>query len=430
MIRFKSQICRFAALLTIGFMCSSAFAAEQPKTDTVILKPASTVAIVGDSITEQKHYSRFIEAYLLACRPDLKLKVIQFGWGGERAPAFLGRMDNDMMPFKPDLVTLCYGMNDGNYSVYNENTGKVYETAMRGIVQKLKDRGITVIVGTPGCVDSDNYKRPPTAAVYNETLKTLAGIDSKIAKDFSMPFADLNSVFTETMKNAKAAYGNTYHVAGTDGVHPALNGQLIMAYAFLKTMGFDGNIGTLTVDFNGKAEGDIAHKILSFKDGKLDVESSRYPFCFYGEDKNPIGTKSILPYLPFNQDLNRFTLVVKNIPSDKAEVKWGSDKKTFTKEQLEKGINLADEFLNNPFSPKFSEFLNLLMEKQIFETSMIKRMMTNMPVMIKDSKNDKDLVELTDSLKKRLIEIENNYNKKVSDFIVPFKHQIEITPVK
>jgi hypothetical protein len=41
--------------------------------------PAARVAIVGDSITEQKLYSKFLESYLLACSGVPDVKVMQFG---------------------------------------------------------------------------------------------------------------------------------------------------------------------------------------------------------------------------------------------------------------------------------------------------------------------------------------------------------------
>ncbi len=425
----KSTTCWFVMLSMMGCLSLSGVAAEQAKNGgSAILKPNATVVIAGDSITEQKIYSRFIEAYLLACRPDLKLKVIQSGWIGETAPRFLARIDNDITPFNPDLVTICYGMNDGRYTEYAEYIGNAYATAMRGIVQKLKDKGITAIVGTPGCVDSDTFKKI-SANVYNENLKTLGEIDRKIAGDYSMPFADLHSAMLETMVKAKAAYGSAYYIS-KDGVHPANNGHLVMAYVFLKAMGLDGDIGTLAVDFNGKAEGDSAHKILSFQDGKLEVESSRYPFCFSGDDKTPDGTRSILPYLPFNRDLNRFMLIVKNLPSDKAEILWGTDKKTFTKEQLETGINLADEFANNPFAQKFGELLDFLGDKQKYETTMIKGLISNLAYAVIVAKDDTSSLESIETFKKKLLQIESDYQKKASSFVVPFKHRIDITPIK
>lgn len=46
-----------------------------------ILQPGDVVAICGDSITEQKYYSRFIEDYLLMCQP-VNVTMFQAGWSG------------------------------------------------------------------------------------------------------------------------------------------------------------------------------------------------------------------------------------------------------------------------------------------------------------------------------------------------------------
>ena len=42
-----------------------------------VVKNGDRVAVVGDSITEQKIYSRYIEAYLLACAGLKDVKVFQ-----------------------------------------------------------------------------------------------------------------------------------------------------------------------------------------------------------------------------------------------------------------------------------------------------------------------------------------------------------------
>src|SRR5687768_863693 len=93
------------------------------------LKKGDRVAICGDSITEQKQYTVFIEDYLLMCKPAADLRVCQFGWGGERAPGFRDRIANDVLWFKPTVATTAYGMNDGQYRPYTEETGKPYRDA-------------------------------------------------------------------------------------------------------------------------------------------------------------------------------------------------------------------------------------------------------------------------------------------------------------
>src|ERR1700748_514239 len=84
------------------------------------------VAVIGDSITEQKQYSVFIEDYLLMCRPVEKVQVAQFGWGGESATGFGKRMKNDMLRFKPMLITTCFGMNDGGYAALTKERADLY----------------------------------------------------------------------------------------------------------------------------------------------------------------------------------------------------------------------------------------------------------------------------------------------------------------
>lgn len=103
----------------------------------LVLKKGDQLAIVGDSITEQKQYSRFIEDYLLACTPELGLQIFQFGWSGERAPGLANRMENDLVPWKPTVVTTAFGMNDGSYRPYIDAIGKAYEDGTRRIQDRM-----------------------------------------------------------------------------------------------------------------------------------------------------------------------------------------------------------------------------------------------------------------------------------------------------
>src|SRR4051812_13638721 len=75
------------------------------------LQDGDRIAIIGDSITEQKLYSVFMEDYLLTCKPKKDLQTMQFGWGGETSWGFFDRMKNDALPYKPTVATTCYGMN-------------------------------------------------------------------------------------------------------------------------------------------------------------------------------------------------------------------------------------------------------------------------------------------------------------------------------
>ena len=101
-------------------------AADAPATATPLVQRGERLAIIGDSITEQRQYSVFMETYLLACQPDLNVSVANFGWSGERAPGFAARLESSVIWFKPTLATTCFGMNDGGYQAYTNSIGATY----------------------------------------------------------------------------------------------------------------------------------------------------------------------------------------------------------------------------------------------------------------------------------------------------------------
>ena len=339
------------------------------------LKPDDYVAIIGDSITEQKLYSLYMEDYLLMCQPAADLRTTQFGWGGETSWGFAGRMENDMLRFHPTVATTCFGMNDGGYSPMTPEKANHYREGQTSVVEKLKKGGVRlIVVGSPGCVDSDTFRNDPnTALMYNKTLSEERDIAREVAQAQGVLFADVITPMIEAMTKAKEKYGKGYHLAGGDGVHPAQNGHLVMAYAFLKALGCDGDLGQISVDLAaGKAEASGGHKILStaMDNGKatVEIESTRYPFCFEGDPKNPGATRGVIEFFPFNADLNRLTLKVAGVGAAGAKVTWGPETKQFTAEQLHKGINLADEFLDNPFCEPFSKVEAQIRKQQNMET--------------------------------------------------------------
>ena len=390
------------------------------------LQSGDVVAVCGDSITEQRLYSLYIEEYLLMCQPVADLKATQFGWSGEKAPGFLARMANDVLPFKPTAATTCYGMNDGGYAASTQEVLRVYREATEGIVKAFKEAGVRfIVVGSPGAVDPATFRRPTTnAEVYNKTLSELRDIAREVAARQGVAFADVHAAMVEAMPKAKARYGDAYHVAGPDGFHPGRNGHLIMAYAFLKALGCTGDIGTITFDMKaGKAVATAGHKVLKAGQGWVQVESTRYPFCFSGEPNSPNATRGIIEFFPFNQDLNRLCLVVKNASSGRVKVTWGEEAKVFSAADLEKGVNLAAEFLDNPFSEPFAKVEEVIRQKQAFETPAIKTLLHSLPLW------DKNLPEAKATLarlRRDLVEKEGTLRKSARAAVMPVRHTIKV----
>ena len=367
------------------FVLAGALAAVASFAGEARLQEGDFVAVCGDSITEQKLYSAFIEEYLLVCQPAPKLRAMQFGWGGETSWGFRGKMANDCVPFKPTVVTTCYGMNDGGYRPFDpKGQGTRYRESQRGIVQAFKKAGVRlIVVGSPGCVDADTFRRDPKqATMYNATLAKLRDIAREVAAEEGVAFANVYDAMMDAMAQAKAKHGAAYHVGGSDGVHPWQNGHLVMAYAFLKALGCDGDIGTITIHYNeGKATATAGHKVLSYKDGVLEVESARYPFCFVGDPNaaSPRSTRGILEFVPFNQDLNRFRLVILGKLPHRVKVTWGKASKEFPAAAFAQGVNLAAEFLDNPFCAPFQKVASAVRAQQAYETPLIKDLIHRLP---------------------------------------------------
>jgi lysophospholipase L1-like esterase len=394
------------------------------------LQKGDFVAVCGDSITEQKLYSVYIEDYLLMCKPQADLRVMQFGWSGETSWGFLSKMPSQALKFDMTVATTCYGMNDGGYSPMDPAKARHYRDAMTGVVQAFKKHGVRfIVVGSPGVVDSTTFRNDPKAAeMYNKTLNEEREIAKEIAQKEGCAFADVYETMWDAMGKAKEKYGAKYPVAGGDGVHPDRNGQLCMAYAFLKGLGVDGNIGNITVDLTAnKAEGSEGHKVLGMKDGAVEVESTRYPFCFYGDPKATNATTGIIEFLPFNQDLNRYTLVVKNAGAADVKVTWGSASKTFKAADLEKGINLAAEFLDNPFSGPFMAGEKAIRQQQDFETPLVKTLLNDLPTLKRLAADEADAL---DRMTAGAMKKERQLQEASAAAVKPVTHVIKVELVK
>ena len=400
-----------------------------------LLPQGARLAIAGDSITEQKLYSKYMEAYLLACAGRTDLRVFQFGWSGERADGFAARAQNDLALFKPTVVTTCYGMNDGQYRPYADDLGRAYEANTRRYVEILKGMGVQhLILGSPGAVDTRYFVRQNFAPLsgaegYNQNLGKLRDINRRLAAELGVAFADVHQPMLDAMAKAKAALGDDYDVCGRDGIHPGPNGHLIMAYAFLRALGCDGQLADLIVDFQGPPSASPGHQVAGGTGGKVEFESTRYPFCLDPDPKASSSTRSIVPFCPFNDELNRFVLKVRNLPAPRARVTWGETSVEFTREQLAAGVNLAATFPATPFDAAFRKVLEAVGQKQNFETLMIKEMVTKFRAFGRETAADPALAEAFRQVAARLTARHETLDAAVRQALQPVRHTVTVTPV-
>jgi len=391
---------------------------KAPASSGLLLKKGDRLAICGDSITEQKMYSRVMETYLTACVPELGVTVRQYGWGGEVAPGFLKRMTNDCLRFEPTIATTCYGMNDHGYRPYEASIGDRYRVSQTAIVNAFQAHGTRVVLGSAGCVGLRKDWDAASVESKNLNLCQLRNIDVEIASKTGAAFADVFWPMLTAGYSGQQKYGADYAIAGKDGVHPGWSGSFVMAYAFLKAFGLDGAIGTIEVDVsNQKATSGKGHDVLGSGEDGFKIKSWRYPFCATGDVSKDNSIRSAMTLVPFNRELNRFMLVAKNGSAARYTVTWGETSKSYSAAQLGVGVNLADEFVQNPFSAAFAKVDAAVAAKQEYETRQIKVLFHG-----PEAQSDMAAVEkFTERFRKPLA-------AAVHGAFVPVTHTIKIVP--
>jgi GDSL-like lipase/acylhydrolase family protein len=370
-------------LATALVLAASAAGAAGPKPAMVQLRDGDVVALCGDSITSAGSYPLFLELYHHVCGPKINVTFLNFGRWGETARSFPPVMDKSVIPAKPTVATICYGMNNCRSSrVMSDAAAKGWgDGEILTVVNKFKKAGVrSIVLSSPGCVDSTwfglSQSKPPNQKAMEATQKNLSLLrDSarRVAAEHKLVFTDMHAAMIDVMAKAKAKHGKGYAFAGGkgDGVHPGAAGHLVMAWVFLKALGYTGEIGTVTLDLDkNKAEATGGHRVVAVKNGAVEVESVRYPFCFLGDPykrsnmTGPRATRSVVELFPFNDDLNRFRLVVRGAKAKRLKVTWGKGAKEFDAATLEKGINLAAEFLDgNPFVKPFAKIATAMSER-------------------------------------------------------------------
>lgn len=407
-----------------------------PQTSTLMLKQGDRLAICGDSITEQKMYSRLIEDYLTMCMPQLQVSVRQYGWSGERAPGFLARMTNDCLRFKPTIATTCYGMNDHEYRPYEESIGQTYRENSTAIVDAFKANGARVIQGSPGCVGKlPGWVKSASGSVddLNMNLCTLRNIGIEIAQKEQVSFADVFWPMLTAGMAGQKTFGTNFAIAGTDGVHPGWAGQTVMAYAFLKALGLDGNLATFTADLkHNTLQASPGHEASAKANGEFEIKSSRYAFCACApetmtgaayprcseeESAKDTSIRAALSLVPFQKELNRFMFIAVNGGAQRYKLSWGNQSKTFAADALARGINLAEEFPNNPFSENFVKVDAAVLAKQSYETKQIKQFFRSPEAKV----NLDEVATKTEAEREPLVEA-------IKAAFVPVTHVIRVVP--
>jgi len=243
----------------VGGMVRPAHAADagsksSHKPVPLYLKDNDRIVFYGDSITDQRLYTTYIETYCLTRFPKKNLTFIHSGWGGDRVTGGGGgpidlRLKRDVLVYKPTVVTICLGMNDGSYRAFNQDIFNTYVNGYRHIIDTLQKElpGVRITLLTAPAYD-DVTRNPSFPGGYNSTLVTYGEAVRQLGVEYNLPVADTNAPLVAALNRAQTADAPGAAKIIPDRVHPGPGGHLIMAAAVLKAWNAPATVADIEID--------------------------------------------------------------------------------------------------------------------------------------------------------------------------------------
>ena len=324
------------------------------------LHDKDTVVFYGDSITEQRLYTTFVETFVVTRYPQLHVRFVNSAWGGENAPGGNGgpadlRLTRDVIPYKPTVMTVMLGMNDGGYIAFDEERFKRYTAGMEHILQVVKEAfpNLRMTLLEPSPYD-DVTQEPLFPGGYNSVLVRYGQYVTELARRNQMLVADLNAPVVEMVKKANAIDPAGAKALIPGRIHPSPGGHLVMAEALLKAWGASPMVSAVEIDAASKqvakAENTAVTGLTVGPAISWSQKDAALPMLVSLRDRSlPIGPRRgaatmdlALKASDFMEALNQQTLRVRGLEGARYTLKInGSVVGSFSREQLAQGINLA-----------------------------------------------------------------------------------------
>ncbi len=245
-----------AALLMVGWTGGNAAQAKG-----FFIKAGDRVVFYGDSITEQRYYPVAVQTFIRTRFPNLHVRFVDSGVGGDRvtggwAGGINLRLKRDVFPFKPNVVTIMLGMNDGSYRPFNKHIFMIYKNGYRHIIQSLQAHlpGVKIVLIAPSPWDNyaqrkgypiNPHHRPGS---YNDVLIRYSNFVKKLAAKNHLLCVDFNTAMVEAIT---AAIKINPHLATRiipGQCHPGATGQMVMAQTLLRAWSAPATVAAVDIN--------------------------------------------------------------------------------------------------------------------------------------------------------------------------------------
>ena len=349
-----------------------------------LIHDGDRVVFLGDSITEQRLYTTYIEAYALTRHPNWNLTFRNVGWGGDTSwlrqrahpdekqlfaadeaaqqkmvEESVGKgLSRDVLPLKPTFVTVKFGMNDHSYQPFREDIFRAYVRSQTEIAKVLGANGARVAFLTPQPIEE---KKPDLDKdARNQSLRRFSDGLKQVAAKSGAAFVDQFDPYMAILVRERAAKPPGF-IGGGDAVHPGPIGQTVMAWAVLKGLAAPALVSRAQIDA-------AAQKIVAAEGCRIEhLKTADSTVSFDRlDDALPMPVderaEAALKLAPILEDLSQYQLRVTGLASGSYEVTIDGDLAgKVQNEELAKGWNLAN--VPGPITKQGQEVLKLVFEK-------------------------------------------------------------------
>ncbi|MDR2953901.1 MAG: SGNH/GDSL hydrolase family protein [Prevotella sp.] len=324
-------------------------------------KYGDRVVFLGNSITDGGHYHSYIWLYYMTRFPDIPIKILNAGIGGDRAVDMYNRLDGDVFSKNPTVLITTFGMNDSGYFEYNgdepekfadEKVKESYE-AYKKIEERYKALSGTklVLMGSSPYDETAKIENNEPLRNKNKAMLRIVDFQRKSAEENGWEFLDLNVPMTEINQRVQQ-HNSAFALCGNDRIHPDNDGHMVMAYLFLKAQGFVGNeVASVEVDAQKKSIDYTSN--CSVSDLKVTPSTIQFDYLAnalpypldtiargWGSRKSQVLGAEVVPFIV---EMNKEIFKVKGL---KGEYKLIIDEEEigiWKANELEEGINLATQ---------------------------------------------------------------------------------------
>jgi lysophospholipase L1-like esterase len=359
--------CRHAALVFITMWMAIGCAQAQ---SAFALKNGDRIIFYGDSITEPRLYTSFVETYVLTRFPRDRFEFRDSAWGGDRVDGGRGgsvdvRLQRDVIAHRPTVFVLMLGINDGRGQPFNtplyDRFAAGYEHIVGVLRRAIPELRITALQPSP----YDEVTRAPVfgGGGYNGVMVRYGDFVKNFGEREGLTVADLNAPLVSVLVAAEAKDPALAKRIAGDGTHPGVAGHLILAEAVLKAWHAPALVSDVAIDA-------AAPRVRRAENANItDLRIGRGISWTELDDVLPFAVDLSDPAIAlavncsdFAQALDRQTMEVNGLRSERYLLTIDADRiGTFDAAQLQRGINLA--LLNTPMTRQALEVHELTIQR-------------------------------------------------------------------